>query len=309
MLSPQQMEEQRAAMEKARQEMAADRAAMEKTRQELSVDRAAMAKARQEMEAAMKAQAAKLQSDAGPELNKKMEELRQRLQGLAKAEAEKAKLLADQASKEADLAGREAALSRMEADHARGDADFKRLEAELLLPPAQSEIERRRQYAKRNYGGENTERGRILMQYGPPDEMEVHPGKGEDWRYESRGADRAVMDFHFDANGKLVSRTGSAFSPGERERRVKYANDKWAKQGGAASDKGNAYIKYGPPDEVQTHTSGGETWLYKNETKDQTRLEVTFDGNGKGQWVKQPSSAGPIGSSPSSHFQEAPDLR
>jgi hypothetical protein len=197
----------------------------------------------------------------------------------------------------------------MEADHARGDADFKRLEAELLLPPAQSEIERRRQYAKRNYGGENTERGRILMQYGPPDEMEVHPGKGEDWRYESRGADRAVMDFHFDANGKLVSRTGSAFSPGERERRVKYANDKWAKQGGAASDKGNAYIKYGPPDEVQTHTSGGETWLYKNETKDQTRLEVTFDGNGKGQWVKQPSSAGPIGSSPSSHFQEAPDLR
>ena len=247
MLSPQQMEEQRAAMEKARQEMAADRAAMEKTRQDLSMDRAARDKARQELEAAMKEQAAKMQSDAGPELrNKKMEELRQRLQGLAKAEAEKAKLLADQASKEADLAGREAALARIEADRDRFEADMAR-----------------------------------------------------------RQADRAsgVADFkHHETDQPQPA------ARGEQDQRTKYANEKWASQGGASSDKGKAYIKYGPPDEIKTGSSG-ETWLYKDEAKDRTRREVTFDGDGKGQWVKQTSSAGPIGSSLSSHFHDVPELR
>jgi GWxTD domain-containing protein len=247
MLSPQQMEEQRAAMEKARQEMAADRAAMEKTRQDLSMDRAARDKARQELEAAMKEQAAKMQSDAGPELrNKKMEELRQRLQGLARAEAEKAKLLADQASKEADLAGREAALARIEADRDRFEADMAR-----------------------------------------------------------RQADRAsgVADFkHHETDQPQPA------ARGEQDQRTKYANEKWASQGGASSDKGKAYIKYGPPDEIKTGSSG-ETWLYKDEAKDRTRREVTFDGDGKGQWVKQTSSAGPIGSSLSSHFHDVPELR
>jgi hypothetical protein len=177
-----------------------------------------------------------------------------------------------------------------------------------MEPASQAEMDERRKFVMKHCGGEETDRGRTAMQYGKPDQLEVHPGQGEDWRYESHGADRAVMDFHFDANGKLVNRTGSALSPGERERRVKYANDKWAKQGGAASDKGNAYIKYGPPDEIKTGSSG-ETWLYKNEAKDQVRLEVTFDGNGKGQWVKKNSSAGSIGSSLPWHFQDAPDLR
>ena len=168
---------------------------------------------------------------------------------------------------------------------------------------------RMEQFAKDHFGGEDTDRGRTVMQYGMPDQLEIHGSQGEDWRYESRGAGRAVMDFHFDGHGKLLTHTVSGLPTGERDRRLKYANEKWANQGGANSDKGKAYIKYGPPDEIRTQAGGGETWLYKNDAKDEVRLEVTFDGNGKGQRVKTSTNAGPIRSGMSYSFQDVSGLK
>ena len=340
------LEEQRGALEKARQDLEAQRAALEKSRQAFEVDRQQLEKARQLLEKTLKEQADKLKFALSPEVQKKLEELHLQMDELARQESDKALHESAQARQESGLATKEADLARQEATLAARSADLAlrqaidartsaavdaqtkaaveaqvlarlfsqeaeagKLDAERMKAASREEMDKRRKYAKDKFGGEDTDRGRTVMRYGLPDEMEVYDGnKGEAWRYESKGADKAVTDFHFDANGKLVNRTGSALSPGERERRVKYANDKWASQGGAKSDKGKAYIKYGPPDEIKTGSSG-ETWLYKNEAKDQVRLEVTFDGNGKGQWVKKNSSAGPIGSSLSWHFQDAPDLR
>lgn len=410
MQSAEQFREQRAAMEKARKDMEVQRQAMEKNRKAMAAERASMEKARQQMEVALKEQAAKLQSDLGPEARKKMEELRQRMEALAKDEAEKALLEADQARQEAELAAHEADLARREAEGARAEADqarheaeIKRLEAERSKVATKEEIAKRREFAKEHCGGEDTDCGRIVMQYGLPDQrefygdrietqngradsMKVYGSRGEAWRYESHGQGGAVLDFQFDGSGKLVRRSGGDQARVEQERRVKYANEKWAgeggansakrrayvqygppdeirtetgletwlyktaakdqvrmevtfdtrgklqgresvgehqaelerrvayaekkwaSQGGAHSDKGKAYIKYGPPDEIRTE-AGGETWLYKNEAKDRVWLEVTFDANGKGKTVKKISSAGPIGSSLSWRFQEAPDLR
>ena len=188
-------------------------------------------------------------------------------------------------------------------------SEVRRRVAERAKDASKEEMDKRRKFAREHCGGEDTDRGRSVMQYGLPDQMEVYGKQGEAWRYEVRGRDGVVLQLVFDGNGKLKGGENSDKRVAESERRVAYANDKWAKQGGAASDRGKAYIKYGPPDEIKTQTGGGETWLYKNEAKDHTRLEVTFDGNGKGQWVKQTSSAGPIGSSPSSHFHDVPELR
>ncbi|MGD0002257.1 MAG: GWxTD domain-containing protein, partial [Bryobacteraceae bacterium] len=341
-----QFDQQRAALERARQTLEAQRAFLEISRQAFEVDRQQLEKARQLLEKTLKEQADKLQFALSPEVQKKLEELHLQMDELARQESDKALHESAQARQESGLATKEADLARQEATLAARSADLAlrqaidartsaavdaqtkaaveaqvlarlfsqeaeagKLDAERMKAASREEMDKRRKYAKDKFGGEDTDRGRTVMRYGLPDEMEVYDGnKGEAWRYESKGADKAVTDFHFDANGKLVNRTGSALSPGERERRVKYANDKWASQGGAKSDKGKAYIKYGPPDEIKTGSSG-ETWLYKNEAKDQVRLEVTFDGNGKGQWVKKNSSAGPIGSSLSWHFQDAPDLR
>jgi hypothetical protein len=270
----------------------------------------------------MKEQAAKMKADLGPEEKKKMEQLRQRMEALAKAEADKALLEAEQARAEADLAAREgemagmaadrarmeAEMARMEADRAHAEAESKRLEAALMQPPAQSEIERRRAYAKQAYGGENTDRGRILMQYGDPGDITVHEGYSEIWRYISNAPGHILLEFEFDGSGKLVRRSGGNEARVEQDRRTKYANENWARQGGASSDKGKAYIKYGPPDEINT-SSGGESWLYKNEAKDRVRLEVTFDGNGQGQWVKASWNAGGLGAGLSQHFQDVSGLR
>ena len=356
------LEEQRAALERARQTLESQRADLEKSRQAFEADRQQLEKARQLLEKTLKEQADKLQTAVSPEIQKKMDELHRQMDELARKESDKALRESVQARQESGLADKEADLARQEATLAARSADLaqrqaidahvkaateeqardaaearardavearardaaeaqlqarltlqeaeaRKLDADQRKAASQEEMDKRRKYVKDRFGGEDTDRGKIYIQYGPPDEIEVHPGQGEDWRYESRGADRTVMDFHFDGNGKLLTGTVSGLPTGERERRVKYANDKWAKQGGAASDKGKAYIKYGPPDEIRTQAGGGETWLYKNDAKDEVRLELTFDGNGKGQRVKTSNSAGPIRSGMSYSFQEVPGLK
>ncbi|MGO9243058.1 MAG: M56 family metallopeptidase [Bryobacteraceae bacterium] len=340
----QTLESQRANLEKSRQAFEVDRQQLEKARQLLEKtlkEQAGKLQSAVSPEFQKKLDELHRQMDelARKESDKALQESAQARQesGLATKEADLARLEATLAARSADLARLQAidAGTRAAVEARTKVAVEAQLQAKLALQEQADKLQsavsakvqekmdelhakvqekmdelhrRMGQFAKDHFGGEDTDRGRTVMQYGMPDQLEIHGSQGEDWRYESRGAGRAVMDFHFDANGKLVSRTGSALSPGERERRVKYANDKWAKQGGANSDKGKAYIKYGPPDEIKT-SSSGETWLYKNDAKDEVRLEVTFDGNGKGQRVKTSQNAGPIGSGMSYSFQDVPGLK
>ncbi|MEZ5356934.1 MAG: M56 family metallopeptidase [Bryobacteraceae bacterium] len=65
---------------------------------------------------------------------------------------------------------------------------------------------RRIAYANQRFGragtpGWRTDRGKLYIQKGPPDEIEVHPGKDEAWRYRESGNNR---DFRFDGEGRLL---------------------------------------------------------------------------------------------------------
>jgi GWxTD domain-containing protein len=53
----------------------------------------------------------------------------------------------------------------------------------------------------------------------------------------------------------------------EVERRIRYADERFAQDGkrGSETDRGKVYLKYGPPDEIETHPSEGkDAWLYRN---------------------------------------------
>lgn len=53
----------------------------------------------------------------------------------------------------------------------------------------------------------------------------------------------------------------------ELERRIRYADERFAQDGkrGSETDRGKVYLKYGPPDEIETHSSEGkDAWLYRN---------------------------------------------
>ena len=336
----QTLESQRADLEKTRQAFEVDRQQLEKARQLLEKT------LKEQAEKLQSAVSPEFQKKLD-ELHRQMDELARKESDKALRESAQARQESGLADKEADLARQEATLAARSADLARRqaidaqtraaveaqtkvaveaqakvaveaqiqarlalqEAEAGKLDADRMKAASREEMDKRRKYAKDKFGGEDTDRGRTVMRYGLPDEMEVYDGnKGEAWRYESKGADKAVMDFRFDGNGKLLTHTIGGPSTGERERRVKYANERWAKQGGANFDKGKAYIKYGPPDEIKTG-SGGESWLYKNDAKDEVRLEVTFDGNGKGQRVKTSMNAGPIRSGMSYSFQEVPGLK
>jgi len=64
----------------------------------------------------------------------------------------------------------------------------------------------------------------------------------------------------------------------EIERRMEYAEKKFAKDGvnGLLTDRGRAYVKMGPPDEMESHPGKGDQWLYR----DGNRI-LAFDEAGK----------------------------
>jgi len=56
--------------------------------------------------------------------------------------------------------------------------------------PATAERDRRINYARERFAGDDTSRGRIYVQYGPPDEIEVHTRESrENWLYRNTGTE------------------------------------------------------------------------------------------------------------------------
>lgn len=73
-----------------------------------------------------------------------------------------------------------------------------------------TEMERRRRYAAERFGGAGTDRGKVYMHYGPPDEIESHPSQGkgmEIWRYKDTSKAKVMLEVQFQ-DGKQVRRSG-----------------------------------------------------------------------------------------------------
>lgn len=79
-------------------------------------------------------------------------------------------------------------------------------EAEKLV---EEEVARRirwtnQRFSKPGVPGYTTDRGRIYLLWGPPDELEVHPGSKEMWRYRLLPVFGKDATFEFDGEGKLT---------------------------------------------------------------------------------------------------------
>ncbi len=74
-----------------------------------------------------------------------------------------------------------------------------------------TELERRKRYAEDRFGGANTDRGKVYLHYGPPDEIESHPSQGkggmEVWRYKDDAKSKVTLEIEFQ-DGKQVHRKG-----------------------------------------------------------------------------------------------------
>lgn len=81
----------------------------------------------------------------------------------------------------------------------------------------------------------------------------------------------------------LASIQGLPKEGAERERRVKYADGKWSKGNvkGSQTDRGRHYIRYGPPDEIESHAGKGENWLYRNWRGTGGKMIFEFDADGQ----------------------------
>ena len=64
----------------------------------------------------------------------------------------------------------------------------------------------------------------------------------------------------------------------EHDRRVAYANARWASASGAGwkSDRGRIYIIYGPPDEIEDHPLKFQRWRYREGTFANVILEFSY---------------------------------
>ncbi len=80
-----------------------------------------------------------------------------------------------------------------------------------------------------------------------------------------------------DLDGKL------RLESSERKRRIDYADQKWSKGDvkGSTTAKGRHYLRYGPPDEMETHSGKGENWLYKNWRGTGGKMIFEFDADGQ----------------------------
>jgi len=74
----------------------------------------------------------------------------------------------------------------------------------LMLTPEEQKAEQARRlgvadrkWSKDGVKGSQTDRGKVYLRLGPPDEIEVHPGQGEAWRYHNGPT------YSFDGDGKL----------------------------------------------------------------------------------------------------------
>lgn len=70
-----------------------------------------------------------------------------------------------------------------------------------------------------------------------------------------------------EAYAKLQQLQASQNLEKETQRRIRYADERFAEEGrrGSETDRGKVYLKYGPPDEIETHPSEGkDAWLYRS---------------------------------------------
>jgi TonB family protein len=82
--------------------------------------------------------------------------------------------------------------------------------AEIVLVD-RSELERRLRYAADRLGGENTDRGKVYMRYGPPDEIDSQTSQGKRvdiWRYKDTSKAKVMLEIEFQ-DGVQVKRTGA----------------------------------------------------------------------------------------------------
>ncbi len=76
----------------------------------------------------------------------------------------------------------------------------------------------------------------------------------------------------------VVGGVPGGVSAAELKRRQAYAAQHF---GGEGTDRGKAYVRYGPPDEIESHsTTGVEMWRYKDASKSKVTLDLEFR-NGK----------------------------
>jgi GWxTD domain-containing protein len=107
----------------------------------------------------------------------------------------------------AELKAREPEIRKnIEMTMSRLDSELKDLDGKVLKDL--SERKRRIEYADQRFTsgstkGSETDRGRCYIRYGPPDEIESHPGKGENWLYRNWRDTGGKMIFEFDADGQL----------------------------------------------------------------------------------------------------------
>jgi TonB family protein len=216
---------ERAALEQERLRTAAER-------QAAAAERAQARKARQEAEAALQSDVAKasamVASNSGSQ--KSMDELNRKVAALTRLEEEKARAEVDKAREEMKIAARESQLAQAELLRAERDANRAQADADRLRQKLEAEHESRRQdgtkeaelkrrqaYAASHFGGENTDRGKAYVHYGPPDEIDSHPTKGlEIWRYKDASKSKVTLELEFQG-GKQVRSSDGAATPGARK--------------------------------------------------------------------------------------------
>jgi GWxTD domain-containing protein len=162
-----------------------------------------------------------IREDVKRELERALKDLqlnKQQMEANIREAVEKAKLQASdgkfqkeaQASMEkalAELKAREPEIRKnIEQAMARLDGELKELDGKLQKERA--ERERRVEYADQKWTkgevkGSTTAKGRHYLRYGPPDEIESHAGKGENWRYRNWRGTGGKMVFEFNADGQL----------------------------------------------------------------------------------------------------------
>jgi GWxTD domain-containing protein len=151
-----------------------------------------------------------------PESVERMEELQRALQSeLENLEKRREKLKRQQElsrERAADMVEEKARLEQLRAEREHEAVEQRRfekivqeIEAKRQMDAARmqsKEIERRIDWVESMYGKNAlaTDRGKVYLKFGPPDEIESHPGVSESWRY------RQGPTFEFDNAGKLTKK-------------------------------------------------------------------------------------------------------
>jgi TonB family protein len=88
-------------------------------------------------------------------------------------------------------------------------------------------------------------------------------------------------------------------SEAEHQRRIEYANARFAAAGvsGSNTDRGRVYVEWGPPDQIESHPSGGlgkdypfEVWAYQRSVQGQPTSMFFVSFAGKEYKVVAPSA-------------------